>query len=89
MTSKMARSLRHWEITREKGMWRFIFRAGLGWGAFMFIVNLLMGIPQRYSILVSFCISLVEGVILAVFVWVVSERRYRQYIDQEAKANQA
>jgi hypothetical protein len=83
MTSKMPKSLRHWEITREKGMWKFILQTGLGWGAFMFALNLLMATPRRYSILISVGIWLVGGLILAVFVWVVSERRYRRYVDRE------
>ena len=84
-----AKSTETLEITREKGIWRFILEAGLGWGAFMFVLNLLMGCPQPYSILVSLCISLVGGVILAVSLWVVSERRYRQYVDHEVEPHDA
>jgi hypothetical protein len=75
MTSKMPRSLRHWEITREKGMWKFILQTGLGWGTFMFVVNLLMVTPRRYSILVTFGIWLAGGVIGALFAWVAWDRR--------------
>jgi hypothetical protein len=89
MTSKLPRSLRHWEITREKGMWKFILQTGLGWGAFMFVLNLLMATPLRYSILVTACIWLMGGLILAFFVWVVSERRYRRYVGHEVNAHEA
>lgn len=86
MTSKMPNSVRHWEITREKGMWTFILQTGLGWGAFMFFLNLSMGTPRRYSILVSACIWLVGGLVLAAFVWVVAEKRFQRYVDQGFKA---
>ena len=84
MTSKMPGSLRHWEITREKGMWKFILQMGLVWGGFMFLLSLLTATPLRYSILVTACIGLMVGLILAFLVWVVSERQHRRYVDREA-----
>ena len=89
MTSKMPKRLRYWEITREVGMWRFILQKGLGWGAFMFGVNLLLSTPLRYSILVTLGVWLTGGVIVAVFMWVSSEREYRRYVDPEVKAPEA
>ena len=88
MTSKMPTDVRHWEITREKGRWKFILQNGLLWGAFMFGLNQLTDTPKRYSILVNFGIALLVGVIFTIFVWITSERRYRRYTGHEVKPHE-
>jgi hypothetical protein len=70
-------------------MSKFILQTGLGWGAFMFSMNLLMLTPRRYSIPVTFGIWLAGGLICTTFGWAESERRYRRYVDQEGKAREA
>ncbi|HKP02037.1 MAG TPA: hypothetical protein VJU77_01630 [Chthoniobacterales bacterium] len=83
MKSKMPRWLRHWEITRESWMWKFVARTSLSWGTIMFLLNISTNSPRRYSVLVTFCLWFLGGVMVAVFAWFMSERKYRRYLESE------
>ena len=81
MMNKMPRWLRHWEITREKGALKFILQDGiLRWGLLMFLVTFYMPSGRRFSIFVTACIWAGAGAVLGAFVWIISERQYRNFL---------
>jgi Flp pilus assembly protein TadB len=90
MTTKMPRSLRHWEITRETGRTKFILIDGiLRWGVLMFILMTFCVEPQRWhtpltakSVIVSACIWIVAGAVFGWLVWMSSERKYKKFKEE-------
>jgi hypothetical protein len=81
----MPRSLRHWEITREKGLPKFLLQTGLLSGLVLSLLDAVHGNPSRFSGVVTFCINISVGVISGALAWVLNERRYRRYVDEQIK----
>ena len=86
MNAQMPRSLRHWEITREKGRLNFIMLKGvLGWGLFMF-VGMTFFVERRHwpltarSIIGSACIWAVAGVVFGWTAWTITESKYQKFV---------
>jgi hypothetical protein len=87
MTKKMPTSLRHWEITREKGALKFILQFGLRWGLLMFLGTFY--IPWRFSMFVMACTWAATGVVGGAFVWIISERQYKKFPTQKPEPTEA
>jgi hypothetical protein len=82
--------MRHWEITREKGALKFILQDGmLRWGLLMFLITFYMPSGRRFSILVTACIWATAGAVLGAFVWIISERQYKNFLAQKTKPIEA
>jgi hypothetical protein len=89
MTNKMPTSLRHWEITREKGALKFVLQDGvLKWGLLMFVVTLNMP-GQRFPIFVRACVWAAAGAVMGAFIWITSERQYKKFIAEKTDAAEA
>lgn len=84
----MPRSLRHWEITREKGALKFILQNGvLGWGLIMFLGTFY--IPWRFSVFVMACTWAAADAVGGAVVWITSERQYKKFLAQKTEPTEA
>ena len=89
MIAKMPATLRHWEITREKGKRKFILQNGvLAWGLPMFI--LMTFFVNRsvapWFVAISAVIWAVAGAGFGWAVWVITEKKYQRFIAEHAPA---
>ena len=89
MTTEMPKSLRHWQITREKGKMKFILQNGiLAWGLPMFIVmtfvvNRGQGRPLTpLDLAINVAIWTICGAGFGWVVWTTSEQKYQKFMEQ-------
>lgn len=78
-----------WKETRTKGLWKFVWRVGVGrWGVFMcvfFVVQQGIETPDRllFILLRNIPIWLCAGVIFGFLVWYGNEWAYKRFMARQ------